>query len=200
MPDSPVSDKTLKVRGQDVHVLVAGNSSKNVVLLHGARFQAQTWKDIGTLEKLAASGFKATAIDLPGFGQSAVAHDDPKEWLEACLTELSISNPVIISPSMSGQFAIPYILENPETTSGWVAVAPVAIPRFQEQLTGLETPVLCIWGELDQTVPHAQATWLTENLPNAQLTIIPQGNHAPYMHHTEAFHETLIPFLNTCFN
>src|SRR5688572_25069784 len=41
-----------------------------VLLLHGQRFHSKTWKELGTLDRLAKEGFRAIALDLPGFGAS----------------------------------------------------------------------------------------------------------------------------------
>lgn len=37
-----------------------------VVLLHGQAFTSKTWEDLGTMALLAANGYQALAMDLPG--------------------------------------------------------------------------------------------------------------------------------------
>ena len=43
---------------------------KDVLFLHGVRFQAATWKELTTLDRLGDAGYRPHAIDLPGFGKS----------------------------------------------------------------------------------------------------------------------------------
>ena len=45
---------------------VSNEKGLTVLLLHGMRFSSQSWTDLGTLHVLAALGYSAVAIDLPG--------------------------------------------------------------------------------------------------------------------------------------
>lgn len=73
----------------------------------------------------------AAAIDLPGYGRSKEARAQPGEFLVEFLPALDIGRPVVVSPSMSGSFSFPLVLEHPERIAGFVPVAPVgtAEPR-----------------------------------------------------------------------
>ena len=185
-----------EVEGGRVHYRIEGpEGGCPVVLLHGASFNSETWVQIGTMAALAGAGFLAYAVDLPGHGKSSPSQGSPRTWLGVLLDHLKIDRPVVVSPSMSGGFALPLLTGMPQRLLGFVAVAPVGIPAYAEQLHRVTAPVLAIWGENDRTIPREQADLLVNSVKTGRRVIIPGGSHAPYMSDPATFHQELLKFL-----
>ena len=179
-----------------IHALTAGPADgRPVLLLHGAAFRAQTWRDTGTLALLAREGYHAVAIDLPGFGQSPRSPIRPGEFLDKLLAKLDLPRPVIVTPSMSGRFAWPYATRHADKLAGLVAMAPVAIRQYTAQMPRVACPVLAVWGENDRVVPHSDQQLLVQRCPHARKVTIPAAGHAAYMDNAAAFHKALLAFL-----
>ncbi len=197
----PVATNTIGIHSQNVHYLESGtHCTKTVLLLHGASFKAETWRQIGTLDILTKEGYRAVAVDLPGFGDSAGSLEgmdvkQRKQWISELLTVLKIERPVVVAPSMSGRIALPWLIADSESASGLVAVAPVTIPEHAKNLKKIRVPVLAIWGEKDALVPEQHADQLVEAVADGEKVIIRGAGHAAYMNDPGAFHFELLNFL-----
>jgi len=191
-----ILSKGTEIGGAKVHYLESGPSQGHpVVLLHGASFKAETWRQIGTLSRLTESGCRAVAADLPGYGESPASQVPPETWLGLLLDQLALERPVVVSPSMSGSYSLPLLADSPSRLAGFVAVAPVAVQRYSDRLLGSPVPILAVWGEHDRIVPLAHADLLLKGNPRGRKTVIPDAGHAPYMNQPEVFHAALLQFL-----
>ncbi len=194
---NPVTDSSVETQGHDVHYLAAGpRTGQSVLLLHGAKYHSGTWNDLGTLEKLADAGFRAVAIDIPGFGKSAGWKIDVKVFLAELIDSLEIGRPVIVAPSMSGRIAFPLVVDNPERAAGFVPIAAVGTPTFTARLKDNPLPVLVIWGSADRMFKPVDHRALAARFKNSALLMLPGAGHAAYLDQPDRFHETLLKYLS----
>lgn len=193
--DTPaVTSKELHLNGAKIHYLEAGEGPP-VLLLHGQRFSAETWRKLGTLELLARQGYRAVALDLPGYGGSEPSVEPPERFLASVLPLLADSPVVVVSPSMSGRFSFPLLIRRPSFVAGFVAVAPVGVQANLKSLRGKDLPALLIWGENDNVVPLRDARALGEALPNSRQVVLKGAGHPSYLDATAEFHRELLLFL-----
>jgi abhydrolase domain-containing protein 14 len=191
-----ITDGSVETQGHYVHYLAAGpETGQSVLLLHGARYHSGTWNDLGTLEKLADAGFRAVAIDIPGFGKSAGWKIDVKVFLAELIDSLKIGRPVIVAPSMSGRMAFPLIVNNPEKAAGFVPIAAVGTARFTTRLKDNPLPALVIWGSTDRMFKPAAHRALAARFKKSELLMLPGAGHAAYLDQPEHFHEALLKYL-----
>jgi len=188
--------ETVEFQGHRLHTLRRGpESGRSVLLLHGAKFDSDTWKKLGTLDVLAGAGFRAVALDLPGFGKSPRWTFDRTKFLAELLPVLEIGRPVLVAPSMSGSVSFPLIHQHPERVAGFVAVAPAGTPRYARLLKENPVPTLVVWGERDRVMPMSQAKLLAARFVNSSVVILPGAEHPAYLDQPDRFHESLLEFL-----
>ena len=186
----------VELHGHYVHFLAAGPAKgQSVLLLHGAKYDSETWRDLGTLKKLAEAGYHAVAIDLPGYGESPRWKTDPKTFLAEFIDALKIGRPVVIAPSMSGNFAFPLITRHPRKVAGFVPIAAVTAPRFARAVRGNPVPAMVVWGIDDHMFPVGLHKDLAASFTKSELLVLPDAKHAAYLDQPTLFHEGLLKFL-----
>ncbi|XP_008153393.2 protein ABHD14A isoform X1 [Eptesicus fuscus] len=172
-----------------------------VVLLHGKAFTSRTWERLGTLQLLAHRGYRAVALDLPGFGNSAPAKEASTEagraeLLARALRGLEVRNAVLVSPSLSGRYALPFLMRDHPQLRGFVPIAPTATQNYtREQFWAVKTPTLILYGELDRILARESLRQL-RHLPQHSVVKLRDAGHACYLHRPGDFHRALLAFLD----
>ncbi|KAK7094502.1 putative protein-lysine deacylase ABHD14B [Littorina saxatilis] len=195
-----VGGKTLKIYSQQTEP--ATSPRLTVLLLHGQAFTSQNWVEINTLPLLASWGYRAVAIDLPGYGQSKDVSLDgvSQEDFMAALVGTLGSLPVIVSPSMSGAFSLPYLFSDPsgstQRATAYIPVAPVMTDQYTANYPESQLPTLIVYGENDEQLGSRSHDDL-KVLPASKVAALPEAGHACYMNQPAMFHNVVYQFLSS---
>jgi len=192
---SAAPGRAVDVAGRAVFVREHGTGPA-VLFLHGARFSSKDWEENGTLAFVAASGWRAVAIDLPGFGSSESTDLDAVPFLEAVIDVLALGRTVLVAPSMSGAFALPFVATRPSAVAGFVPIAPAGVDRHLPALTGSEVPTLVIWGSADRVFPVAGAKTLAAAFVHGEVVVLEGASHPCYLDEPDDFHAALLTGMN----
>jgi len=193
-----ILEKKLNINSCPIHYLSAGfPGRKTVILLHGMKFQAATWMQLGTLDLLAGAGFHAVAVDMPGFGRSPACPIDQDAILDALIRETGKRPAILVGPSMGGRIALEFTLRNPVSVEGLVLVGSVGVAENKEYLSAIKVPTLLVWGSADQISPLANCRMLHTAIPGSKKIIIEGAPHPCYLDNPDQWHAELIDFLNT---
>lgn len=126
------------------------------VLLHGALHDSSIWIKNGVAEMLAEEGFRSLAVDMPGFGevsdQKRVPANQMAAYMEALRDTFETDYVIAVAPVMAGKFALPWLMANPTSFLGFVAIDTIESERYPDEqyqsITNL--PILLVYGERDQ--------------------------------------------------
>jgi len=199
---------TLKFADIDVFYRMYDGLPKDtpvVMFLHGARYTSQDWVDIGTLKYVRDRGYRTIAVDLPGHGSTGqlpyVDNNMRAEMVKAAMdfsgmgSNVTESGAVLVSPSMSGKWAIPFLDRYGLMLKGWVAVAPVGVVNWGGpwEYTHKKVSLLAMYGENDPMLP--QAEYLQKLFGKARKAVISDAGHACYMDNTKQFNDELGRFI-----
>ena len=194
----PAQDNDLVLSDKKVHYLEAGDPRRpHVLLLHGARFSSETWRELGTIDRLAAAGYHVVAVDLPGYGRSETSPIGREEFLGEAMSALGLETAVVVSPSMSGQFSFPLLVRDPAKVTGFVPIAPAGMEQYLRALHKVRVPTLIVWGEKDDIIPLERSDELAAALVDSKRVILKGASHACYIDKPAEFHAALLDFVKS---
>lgn len=165
------------------------------ILLHGASFTSKTWLENGTLNALCEAAMPAIAVDLPGFGETSDFDVEPVALMEA-LAGRTTGIHLVVSPSMSGRFSLPWVETSPAALVGFVPIAPAGLDSFTPG-SNPDLSTLVVWGSDDNVIPIGNATRLTEGRQATRLEVFADAGHTPYLDDPDRFNALLIDFIES---
>ncbi len=193
---TPVHEDVLKLKNCEVHYLSAGpEEGPAALLLHGMKFKAETWKELGTLEYLAGKGVRAIAVDIPGFGESPECGQAPVDVIAECIEALALPAVTLIGPSMGGRIAMEFTFKYGLLVEKLVLVGAVGVEENRAELHKIQQPVLILWGEQDQVSLPAMSDILLEELADAERVFFVNAPHPCYLDQPEKWHVELEKFI-----
>ncbi|XP_060095962.1 putative protein-lysine deacylase ABHD14B [Heteronotia binoei] len=208
MAATQLTEGTVTVGGQNLFYRQAKPAQQaprlSVLLLHGIRFSSETWLNLQTLSKLAEAGYRAVAIDLPGLGNSKdatapapIGEPAPSSFLKSVFEALLLDQAVVISPSLSGMYSLPFLFQHSELLKAYIPVAPICTEKFPAtQYASVKTLTLIVYGDQDVQLGEVSLNNL-KNLPNHKVMLMKGAGHACYLDKPEEWHLGLLNFLKS---
>jgi abhydrolase domain-containing protein 14 len=189
-----IDERYITVGRCRVHCLQTAAAGRDVLLLHGASFQAETWRELGTLGELDLAGYRATALDMPGHGKTGRCGASAENVLPECIRLERLDRPIVVGPSMGGRLAVEVALAHPGLFGGMVLIGAgkVNIGRLHE--LG-EMPVLVLWGRSDNVANAETGGQIHDHLANSRLVFFEGAGHVCYLEQPDRWHEELLAFL-----
>jgi len=194
---SKVTQKFVEVGPCRVNTLSVSNpEGKDVLLLHGMCFRADTWKALGTLDALGDAGYDVVAADMPGFGETEKCGMGPDKVVAGLIETLGQDRPVLAGPSMGGRICLNFALDHPEMVGGLVLIGCVSVEENRARLKSINVPVFIVWGSKDHIAPLSNAELLKKEIKGSRLLVIEGAKHPAYLDEPDLWHAELIKFLD----
>jgi len=193
-----IVSESIDIPSCSLHCLAAGDkTARDIVLLHGMKFQAATWQELGTLKVLADAGMRALAVDMPGFGKSPACEAEQDGVLTEFINRETSGKPVLLGPSMGGRIALEFAINHPQQVSGLILVGAVGVEENRDRLAEIKVPTLLIWGSEDRISPVANSEVLLGAVEGAERVLLKGAPHPCYLDQPETFHGALRNFVSS---
>lgn len=141
---------TIHVAGSRIRVIEDGAGAESVLFVHGVGGWAENWSE--AIERVAASGRRAVAFDLPGFGESTrvrgARYFDLRDPFYAAVVEgvrraIGLERPHLVGHSLGGGIAAVTAVVHPDPWRSLTLVAPGGVgPELPLLLRLLSLPIL----------------------------------------------------------
>lgn len=139
-----------------------------VVLLHAGLADRRMWADL--LPSLAAAGYRAIAVDLPGFGDAADPGSVPHGAVLETMDGLDVERAVLIGNSFGGAVALRVAVVAPDRVAALALVsapAPGVEPSAELEAVWEAEESALERGDLDGAVSAVVDAWTLPDAPRA---------------------------------
>jgi 3-oxoadipate enol-lactonase len=135
-----------------------------VLLLHAGIANRRMWKE--HLGPLAAAGYRAVAVDLPGFGDAIAGPEPVAHWddVVATMDGLGIERAALVGNSFGGAVALRVAALHPERVSSLMLVSTPEVPEPEpspELLAAWDAEEAAVEaGDFDRAVEAVISAWV----------------------------------------
>jgi pimeloyl-ACP methyl ester carboxylesterase len=128
--DWPAHQHDAEIDGTRVHYVDIGSGDRTVVFVHGLGGSWQNWLE--NIPATAAAGYRTIALDLPGFGASAMPEGDISitsyaRTVDHLCDHLGLGPVVLVGNSMGGFISAEVAIRHPERVERLVLVDAAGI-------------------------------------------------------------------------
>lgn len=116
------------------------------------------------------------------------------QWQEKQMVELAWHDPAVVTPEDWDGFRKPLQVQNWERAL-WEFSKADQETGLADRLTELRLPVLVLTGDDDRVVPAQQSLRLADEIPGAQIAVLPACGHVPQDECPDAFLQVVQPFV-----
>ena len=152
---------------------ISGDGDTTLVFVHGAYIDQTYWK---AQVEYFSKEYKVVTLDLPWHGKSG---RERKKWsmdgfakdVNELITQLSLSNVILIGHSMGGDINLMAVSENPDPVIGFIAIdifknaATPLPPEFQERVEQIKQGLKNEFEKTNES--YARMALLTKQTPTA---------------------------------
>ena len=126
-----MNEKTIEIDGNTIRYVEEGNSTKNLLLIHGLGASAERWEHV--IPQF-AKNYRVLVPDLIGFGLSDkpvvdYTTDYLSEFIRKFLKKLGIDSVSIIGSSLGGQIGAEFTYQNNSMVEKLVLISPSGIMK-----------------------------------------------------------------------
>lgn len=159
------------------HVVAEGAGSP-VLFLPGRMSPLHTWQAWdATLSAVSAEGFRAVAIELPGYGEAAradgpISSESAVDCVMDVCDQLGLAQMALVGYNWGGMLAWRAAIIYPKRVAKLALVAAEGAAQISGSLSGkLKTPTLILWTDADFYLPVAQAQLFALAILGAQVHV-----------------------------
>lgn len=192
-----MNEITINTPNGDIFGMTAGPENGPVVIcIHGwsQRNGWHTWEPI--LSPLGAAGYRAIAVDMPGWGKSPKWEKIAgKSAVVAMLDSLGVETAhALVGKSWGGGVSLDCAITHPTRVHKLIVTAP-AFRGSRDDLARLTKPVLMAWAKDDRVIPYGMGEQLAAVMPQCQFELYDKGEHEAAQYNMADFAPKAITFL-----
>ena len=117
------------------------------------------------------------------------------------ITATMVFDPDVVTPELESLVRQPLVLEGAtDSFANWLGyvltVEEYSLTSDPANYRSLTMPSLIIWGDSDTVIPLEEGEYLASIMPNAELVVMENVNHIPYLEDNRKMMEIVLDFLS----